>query len=247
MNIDNDVFTFGLNINARFSSVIFLFWFWLSLPLEVIGIVLLCVPSMTVVRVVHIITPSISFCISYGILKFSKFNSNISHHILSSWLPSHEWCFVVSNYREINLPVISICLVGWVAVNMLSLWHVNSGYSVSLHFSSCKGICPACCKCTRLHIQLWSFKEAYSIRICFDITECISLSTDTCSLDGPIFEFLSIWWTSWWLSPNISFKFLWKSNCSLSLDNSTHSGDGTLDCRGNHFWFNIIDYLRIVP
>ena len=135
-----------------------------SLPLEVRSIILLYVPSRSWVH--DIVSPTHSFSISDSIMKSWEANANIGEGIMGTpWL-CHEITLVVSPASEADFPADSIKFVCRVAMNMLSLLHVNASNFVTLFLFFPWGG-PGCSTPTSFHIKLLSFVWTYTLRVCF--------------------------------------------------------------------------------
>ena len=140
---------------------------------------------------------------------------------------------MVTPAAKVNRPSISISLVGRVAMQMLSLLHVNAGNLVSLHLGV-PGATPLEGSFTGSHVQFFPLVEANAIRVCFGEAESISLSGDRGSLDGAIQKLLGVRGAARGRSPHVHVELLHEGRGSLCLGDRTDGGDGLLSDHG-HF------------
>ena len=115
----------------RSHSIVSFLGLGISLPLEIGGIVLLCVPS--IVRVHHVIAPSHDLSVFNRVDKSSEVLLLVVQLVMSTFAPSHEGALVVTPATKVQRPAIAIVTFARrVTVQVLALTHVNTSNFVAL-------------------------------------------------------------------------------------------------------------------
>ena len=196
-----------------------------SLPLEVCGIVLLCVPA--VVGMHNIVSPAHGLSVGNSVAKSAEVHIHIVECVLRTCAPAHEGWLMMAPATKVDRPARTISLVRWVAMQVLSLLHVDARDLVAL-FLGLPNARPDVRSSTSLHIELLALVEADALRVCFDIVELIARGWDAGALNGTVLQLLTVGWSSWWLRPDVQVKFLANDSDSFGLDARADSCDGVL-------------------
>ena len=80
-----------------------------------------------------VVSPTHGLSEGNSILESSEVHLHIVPGVVGASAPPHECRSEMTLCAEIDSPADAIALVCWVAVNMLSLWHVDTADSVSLN------------------------------------------------------------------------------------------------------------------
>ena len=208
-------------------SIIRLSFFGWSFPLEVVSVVLLDVPP--VLWVLDIETPAHSFCVSSCVSQSCKIHTAVWPWVKCASTPSHEMASEVPITCKVDSPSLSDSLVSWMAMDVLPLWHVDASNLVSLILGVPRTH-PFIVSNWSFHIQFFSFVESYTIWVCCNIVQFVALAGDASSLYGAVFQLFTVWWSSWWLRPHVSFKCVAQDCRAFSIDHLA-------DCSHCLSWF----------
>lgn len=192
-------------------SIVWLLLLWFAFPAEVIGVALLCVPSLCGVQ--DIKAPAHHFASFNG----SRESLNL-HGMLGISIPS---CARVEVKRalvgaprfEFDNPMLSNLLVLRVVVNMLALRVINSSNLWSVDLSVPRIAVNVKWSAGTL-IDFFSLIETDFVDVSISL-KVMTIGEDGHSLDGPIKKLLGIWGWARWNSPNIVSKLLGNSLKSL--------------------------------
>ena len=188
-----------------FVSIVSHFGFGFSLPLEVGGVIFLGVPS--IVRMRHVVAPAHGLSIADGVTESSKRHLDVLKSVVGASWPAHQWWLVVAPTAKVDSPAISWSLICRMAVQVLPLHHVDASNFVSLSLSV-----PRACQIERstasFHIQFFPLVETNALRVCFKEPKRVTWCGYWGSLNGSIFELLTVRWATRGLSPHIEVQFL---------------------------------------
>ena len=161
----------------------------ISLPLEVCGIVLLCVPA--VVGMHNIVSPAHGLSIGNSVAKSAEVHIHIVECVLRTSAPAHEVWLMMAPATKVDRPARTISLIRWVAMHVLSLLHVYARNLVAL-FLGLPRARPDVRSSTGLHIELFTLVEADALRVRFDIVELIARGRHAGALDSAVLKLLTV-------------------------------------------------------
>ena len=206
---------------------------WLTLILEVFGVVLLGVPLVIWIR--DIKAPAHHLTVSNSWICRREFYLKVISLWVKSILrwrtPLHQATFEGVLSWEINNPILTKHFVLWVAMNVLPLWHVNSSNSVlelskvSLEIRRHSGTSTA------EDTWLWPLSETDFVWV-GKIWQVIKVWLNSASLDSTIDKLWTIWWRSWRSSIYVILQSALKCGDGFTFSGFDESWDGFI---GAHY------------
>ena len=179
----------SLSASSLVCSIVVLNRLGVALPLKVRGIVLLCVPA--VVGVQNIESPAHGLGIGNSVTESTEVHIHIVECVLRASAPAHKSRLMMAPASKVDCPTRSISLVRWVAMQVLSLLHIDACDLVALRLGL-PGARPDVRSRTCLHIKLLALVEADALRVCFDVVKLIARGRDAGALDGAVLQLLTV-------------------------------------------------------
>ena len=139
----------------------------------------------------NIISPAHGLSIGNSVVESAEVHIHIVECVLRTCAPAHEGWLMMAPASKVDCPTRTISLVRWVAMQVLSLLHVDACDLVALRLGLPRAR-PDVRSCTGLHIELFALVEADTLRVCFDIVELIARGRDAGALDGAVLKLLTV-------------------------------------------------------
>ena len=201
----------------------------LALPFEVVCVVLPGMPSVGVIVVHDVVTPAHSFGISDCVAELSELHQGLGFvdivSVTGARGPSHEMTLVATLAGEIDSPVLAVSLVAGMAVDVLSLRHVNSCDPVPVLLCVPRvrmfvglGTC--------LYIEFRALVGTDALRVLTNIKNLISRGGDGLPLDSSVLKLLGIRVATGVHCPYIVLKFALDDGDLLSVCTLAYSTNG---------------------